>query len=254
MMWAVWGAPTHPIQFIALYSSMLLPVAGLVCVFAPVAGRRIATVSILGIGILYIPASASLVPSANAIVSPVSYFLVFVYFALLAFALFYPRRWRWSIATFAVCFLTGVTFAATTYFHRVQEGEVQFPAMAYYEWVQSKDTLNVERDDFGWITPEAFKSLTEHGVTGILRWNGSSGDSSIERKIVVICSSRIPEPKKLPHPKSGTIIYIFDGTAWKTIPDHADVYPTFATLQTDGELEQVLPSGGTQGGSAFSWR
>jgi hypothetical protein len=254
LMWAVWGAPTHPVQYIALLSSILLIVSAFVCLFTSVAGRVLATCSLLGIGTLYIPASASLVPAATIIVSPIAYLLLFGYFALLAFALFFPRRWRWSIPLFACCLLTSGAFAATTYFHRLQQGEIHWPSFVYFEWTPTADPLHVEHDTDGWITPETTNVLSEHGVTGILRWSGSQGYPAESRRVIIICRSRIPTPKDLPYPKQGTIIYVFDGTAWKTVPDQPNVYAAHATLQTDGMLEQVTPGGGAQGTAAFTWR
>src|SRR4051794_23319302 len=68
LMWAVWGAPTHPVEYVALFSSVFLLVAAFVCLFAPVAGRILATASIVGIGTLFIPASASLVPVSKTVI------------------------------------------------------------------------------------------------------------------------------------------------------------------------------------------
>jgi hypothetical protein len=222
--------------------------------FAPVAGRILATASIVGIGTLYIPASVSLVPSPNTLILPTSYLVILGYFALFAFALFFPRRWRWSVPLLVSCLLASAAFAATTYLHRLRQGELRFPFFAEFEWTPTADPLHVDYDRDGWITPETKSLLSDHGITGYLRWCGSQGNSAESRKVIVICRSRIPSPKALPYPKSGTIIYVFDGTVWKTIPEQASVYTAHATLQPDGMLEQVLPGGGAEGAAAFRWQ
>lgn len=254
LMWAVWGAPTYLVQYIGLLSSLLLLISAFACLFKPFIARRLATASILGIGTLYIPASASLLPSPNTIISPISYILLFGYFALLAFSLFFPRPWRWSILLFVGCLFISAGFAATTYFHRAEQGKLDFPSIASFRWTPTADPLYVKYDPDGWITPDARQLLTEHGITGILSWSGTQGHSAGSRRVIVICSSRIASPKKLPHPRKGTIFYIFDGATWKTVPEQASVYSAYATLQPDGMLEQVLPSGGAQGSPAFAWQ
>jgi hypothetical protein len=254
LLGAVWGAPTHPVHYVGLLSSLLLLVSAFVCLFKPVTGRILAAVSILGIGIFFIPSSASLVPSPNTIIPPIAYILLVGYFALLAFGLFFPRPWRWSILLFVGCLFASAAFAATTYFHRVDEGKLQFPPLVSFRWIPTADPLDVKYDPDHWITPEARQLLADHGITGTLSWSGTQGHSDQSRRLIVICSSRIPSPKKLYHPRKGTIFYIFDGATWKTVPEQASVYSAYATLQPDGTLEQVLPDGGAQGSRAFPWQ
>src|SRR2546423_5556288 len=194
LMWAVWGAPTYPMQYVGLVSSLLLLISAFVCLFKPVIARILATASIFGIGTLYIPASASLVPSPNTIISPVSYLLLFGYFALLAFGLFFPRPWRWSIPLFVGCLFISAGFAATTYFHRVEQGELHFPSFAYFRWTPTADPLYVKYDPDGWITPDSHRLLSEHGITGTLSWSGSQGKPAQSRRGIVLCSSRDPSP------------------------------------------------------------
>jgi hypothetical protein len=254
LMLGVWGAPTSWIQYAALVASALLFFSAFVCLFRPVNGRGFAAFSILGIGVLYIPASASLVPAAALLVSPIGYLVVAGYFALLAFALFFPRRWRWSIPVFVCCLLAGAAFAATTYFHRLARGELHWPSLVYFEWIPTSEPLQIQYDTDGWITPSLQEALTKHGVTGVLRWTGSQGAPTESRRVIVVCRSRISVPKDLHYPKRGAVIYIFDGAAWKSLPDHPDVYAAHATLEPDGMLTQLCPGGGSQGGAAFTWR
>ncbi len=250
---AVWGAPTHPLQYVALYSSLTLLISAFVCLFAPASGRVFATISILGMGALCIPAAASLVPAATRTVSPMAGLLVAGYFALLAFALFFPTRWRVSVPLFVGCLLASGAFATTTYIHRKEQGELRWPAFVFLEWTPASGALQVTGDPEGWLTAEDQRRLTTHGVTGALRWSGSQGYSADLQRVIVICQSRIPAPQQLHYPKQGTVFYIFDGKEWKTIPERPEVYPAHATLNPDGGLEQVTTSGGTQRVVPFRW-
>lgn len=250
---AVWGAPTHPLQHVALYSSLALFASTFVCLFAPSQGRILATLSILGMGALYIPAAASLVPGATRGFSSKACLVLSGYFALLAFALFFPTRWRVSVPLFVGCLLASGAFATTTYLHRKEQGELQWPARVAYEWTQSAEPLQVQNDHYGCLTAEDRKTLSEHGVTGVLRWTMGAEYEPGSRRLIIICRSRIPAPKKLHYPKRGTVIYLFDGTEWKSIPGQPDVYPAHATLHPDGGLEQTTTNGGTQRSAPFYW-
>ena len=248
-MRAARGAPTFPVQYITLFSSILLVVSAFICLFAPYVGRVLAVFTVLGIGTIYVPASAELVPRANVIISPIGYMLLLGYFALLGFALFSPTRWRCSIPLLACCLLASGAFATTTYLHRLRQGDMQWPLMVEFEWTPTTEPVRIDGNGGRWITPETKTTLSEHGITGVLRWSGSQGDSGQSRRVIIICHSRIPASKDLPYPKQGTLVYIFDGTAWRSIPEKPSVYPAHATLQTDGIVVQ-----GPQGFAAFAWR
>jgi hypothetical protein len=247
----VWGAPTHPVQYVALFSSILLLASAFICLFSPVLGRRVAFVSISGIGALYIPGSSSLVPAASTSSSPLPYLLVIGYFALLGFALFYPNRMRWSTLLFACALIASSAFAAVTYVQRSEKGDIEWPSVVYFQWTGSPEPLSIRFVPDGWMTPEVQEMLSRNGITGSLSWSGATGAASNGRRVVVLCRSRITVPKNLYYPKHGTVIYLFDGTAWRSIPEQPDVYPAHATLNPDGMLEQDCPTGGRQGFSAF---
>jgi hypothetical protein len=256
LFWAVWGAPTYPVQYIALFSSLPLFLSSFLYLVHPVPGRALATLSLLGMGTLYIPAASSLVPTAGLLISPVSYLMMLGYFALLAFALFFPTRLRASIPILAVCLCTSAGFAATTYVRRVQHGDMQWPSFVYFEWVPGATDLQVQHDPDGSITPATKKLLLQYGVTGTLRWSGGGGSEGTpvtEPRTIVICRSRISAPKDLHYAKRGTVIQIFDGSQWKSIPDQPDTYPAHVTLKTDGIVEEDVPGGGTEVGQIFVW-
>lgn len=250
---AIWGAPTHRLQSIAMYSSLALVLASFVCLAAPSHGRILATVCIFGIGTLYIPGAAALVPGATRDFSPLAGIVLAAYFSLLAFALFFPTRWRVSVPLFAGCMVASAAFAATTYQHRLKQGELHNPVIVCFEWSSTVESLKVQDDVDGSLTAENRQSLIQNGVVGELRWRGTYGSPTESQRVIVICQSRIPAPQQLHYPKQGTVFYIFDGKGWKTIPEGPEFYPAHATLNPDGGLEQVTTSGGTQRVVPFRW-
>jgi hypothetical protein len=131
---------------------------------------------------------------------------------------------------------------------------MQWPFIVNFKWAPGATGLQVQRDLGGAITPAIKELLLQHGITGELSWSGSQGAAIAEPRLIVICRSRNPAPMDLHYPKHGTLIYVFDGAEWKTIPDHPDIYPAHATLTTEGMLEQDYPDGGRQGSPAFTWR
>lgn len=209
----------------------------------------------LGVGIYYIPATQSLVPSATLIISPVAYVLIGGYFALLAFCLFYPKRLVFSIPVLALSLLIAAGFSAQTLFDRISDGEFRRPAMAYFKWIPPSDSeLHIsDSRDKGWLSENMLSTLSSKGFRGSLDWQGSQGGRANQPKMIVISSGPIQEDKNLQYPKGDYVIYVFNGTDWITIPDDAEFYPSFATLETDGMIRQKTSSGGIQGTSAFRW-
>jgi hypothetical protein len=255
LMWAVWGAPTHPIQYIALFSALGLLLSAFVCLASPDIGRWIAIVCTLGIGVYYVPATKSLVPSASLIISPVAYLLIAGYFVLLSFCLFYPRRVVIAIPVLILTLITALGFSAHTFYSRMSDGEYRRPAMAYFKWTPSEEKIHIkDTRDQNWLTEEMLESLSAKGVGGSLDWQGSQNSNDDRPKMIIISSGPIPENKDLHYPKGDSIIYIFDGSTWSSIPADPEVYPSFATLERDGMIRRRTSSGGIQGTSAFRWK
>ena len=70
IMWSVWGAPVHWLQYVALLGCVGLLPSSLLWLVAGRIGRSAAVVSAAANGTLYIPGSVSLVPTHDTIVSP----------------------------------------------------------------------------------------------------------------------------------------------------------------------------------------
>jgi hypothetical protein len=255
LMWAVWGAPTHPVQYIALLSSLVLLLSAFVSLASPEVARKLAVACVLGVGVYYIPATQSLVPSATLRISPMAYLLIGGYFALLSFALFYPKRFQLSIPVIVVCLLVAIGFSAHTLVQRKLDGEFRRPSIAYFKWTPSDAPLSIPNPrDREWLSERMLASLSEHGLRGSLDWQGSQGARDAQPKMIVISSGPIPESKDLHYPKGDFVIYVYNGSDWNSIPAEPQVYPSFATLETDGMLRQKTSSGGIQGSSAFRWK
>lgn len=255
LMWAVWGAPTHPIQYIALFSALGLLLSAFVSLASAERGRGLAIASILGVGMYYIPATQSLVPSATLRISPTAYLLILGYFVLLGFSLFYPKRLRLSIPVIVVSLLVAIGFSTHTFVERKLDGEFRRPSTAYFKWTPSSTPVTfADSRDQAWFSESMLASLSAEGISGSLDWQGSQGSREGRPKMIVISSGPIPENKNLHYPKGDFAIYIFDGTNWRSIPSEPQVYPSFATLETDGMLRQKTSSGGIQGTLAFRWK
>lgn len=254
-MWGVWGAPTHPILYIALLSSITLLLSAFVALAFPEAGRWISVVSILGIGVYYIPASQSLVPSEVLIVSPVAYLLIGGYFALLAFVLFHPKRFSFSGPVFVLSLMLAIGLSTHKLIRLNMDGEYRRPVIGYFNWTLTDAPLEIT-NSWGqeWFSQDMLALLSAKGIQGSLDLRGVQGSKGDRPKMLVIASGPIHETKELHFPKDDFVIYIFDGTNWTSIPEEPAVYPSFATLETDGMLWQKTSIGGLRGSSAFLWK
>ena len=255
LMFAVWGAPTHLVQYVALFSSVLLLVGAFVCLFAPVAGRDLATASILGIGTLYIPASASLVPLSKSTILSTPCLAILSYFALLAFALFFPRRWRWSVPLLVSCLLVSVAFAATTSRYRSQELTV-----VCLHYSPGDAPLRIE-DRFSALTPEDI-ALLQRCVPGGTAEVHEKGiyDKGPKAKAILLLTGPFDHKVSAVQPWRSTVIYLQEGQSLTILPKDVPIWdkhlyveqqrdePSHTTYMVD------LPTGGQAGGSAGAWK
>jgi hypothetical protein len=68
IMMAIWGAPTHWIQYVSLLGSLLLVIAAYLCAFTLRVGRWFAAVALVAVATYYVPAVSSLLPHPNIII------------------------------------------------------------------------------------------------------------------------------------------------------------------------------------------
>jgi hypothetical protein len=254
MMWGGWGAPVHPAHYIALLGALGLVVAALLSLARPTWGRVLSVVALSGMGTFWIPAVVSLVPQYDVIVSPTAYVVVSVYFGVVGFSLLYPRRLRWSIPAFAIILCLALSLVGITVARRIQSGEYQRPAIVYFRWQEGSELI-VEDDVNSWINAEAKTLLENAGVRGRLKWTGASGEQGAAHRIILLVKRQPPVPYQLRYPRVGTIIYAYNGTEWRMIPNNAATFSSFATLEPEGSRTMLWQDagGGREGTEAFGW-
>lgn len=256
MMLGVWGVSVSPFNYIAILASAVLLFGAILCLINFRKGRIICAIALAALGPFYISAIVSLVPEYNAAVSPIIYFIFLVYFIALAFALFYPTRWKFSFPFYLAVFLIAAVLVRTTYTHRMAIGEYARPSFASFIWKPSDSTLQIVEDDNNWISADTKSLLEKNGIRGQLKWEGATGYRTNENRVIVLAQRQIVSPKQIFYPRSGTIIYAFDGTNWIMLPHDAPVYSSFATLKPSGSQTMLERDvlGGTEGTSAFLWK
>jgi hypothetical protein len=251
LMLAVLGAPTHPVEYVALFSSVFLLVAAFVCLFAPEAGRLLATASIVGIGTLYIPASASLGQSPNA----TPYLVMLGYFALLAFALFFPRRWRWSVPFLVFCLLASAAFAATTYLYRSQQLTV-----VCMHYLPGDEPLRIE-DHFSDLTPQDRALLQKCVPRGRAEVHGTGiYEKGPKAKAILLLTGPFDHKVSAAQPWHSTVVYLQESQSLTILSKDASLWSKHIYLEQQRDMPTNttymvdLPTGGQAGGSAGAWK
>ncbi len=172
-----------------------------------------------------------------------------------AFALFHPRRWRWSVPAFVALLGLAAAFAGVAAAERLRSGELYRYSVASFRWRAGGEGLLVERDPGGWIDAEARRLLEAAGIRGRLDFSGASGDPSAPRRMIVLAQHPPPSRHELRYPRDGVIVYAFDGESWRTLPPHAPTFPSSATLEPEGSTTVLWQAvrGGRTGATAFRW-
>jgi hypothetical protein len=257
MMWGVWGAPVSPLHYLALLGSVVLFFGAFICLVNHFSGRIVCGIALCLLGTFYVPATVSIVPAHNEILSPIVFLILLAYFSALAFVLFFPTRWKFSVPFYLITLGIAGALAAGTFIQRTAKGEYARPAFAFFVWKPGESVLQVQNDNDHWITTETKSLLEQNGIRGSLEWAGSSGYGTEKIRVIILAQRQITLIKQIPYPRRGTVVYAFDGTNWKTLPQNAPTYSTFATLEPQGSntmLKEQLANGGIQGSGAFFWK
>ncbi|MES2308378.1 MAG: hypothetical protein V4507_05915 [Verrucomicrobiota bacterium] len=239
---AVWGVPNHPLQYVAFFSGILLIIASLIYLKSPVVGRVMAVMAVIGMGFMYVPASASLVPSYSTTISIWAWVLIAGYFGLLLIVLFYPNPYFFSKGVFILAVLISIACAGYAYYQRLSDGEYSRPEILYYEWENGDQKLEIKNESNVSFSEDLKKEL-ESKMTGEIKGRGSFGKESQKNKLIIICKGTIKEPKQLFYPRNGSIAYVFDGQRWLTTPENQTTYSSYTTLEVDGFLSQKVQGG-----------
>jgi hypothetical protein len=257
MMLGVWGVSVSPFNYIAVIASVVLFVGAIISLINYGKGRIICVVALAALGTFYVPAVVSIVPGYGSIIPLLVYFIFLVYFAALAFALFFPPRWKVSLPLYLGVLVVTATIMKVTYAHRVAAGEFARPSFAFFFWKQNDSTLEIKEDDAHWINAETKALLEKNQIHGQLNLSVGDGQSSNQNRIIVLAQRPIISKKQIFYPRNGTIIYAFDGTNWITLPKDAPTYSGFATLEPLGFQTMFCREdfgGGIEGTSAFLWK
>lgn len=257
---AIWGAPTHRVQYIGLLGALGLISAALISVFRPTFGRKVAIGSLALMATFWIPAIASVAPLRNTLWSFTYHLKVsaqFIpFFAASALALFYPSRTKWSWAAFLGLLLLAAGVLGAETYNLAVAGEYARPGIYFFHWVPGSTPLTSEDTDPRYkIDAESLRLLTEAGVKGKLKWTGASAFPEQKRKLIFLVASQIGSTYEAHFPRAETSLHIFDGKKWMKVPGSNDDYPLSVRLRPDGRwtmLEEPLKHG-TQGYSAYGW-
>ncbi len=254
IMLAVWGVPSAQQHYLAFYASLLLLIAGIITMILFNAGRIVALIALLGMGVMYIPASAFLVPAHNSIVTPMAWILMLLYFVSLASVLILRPRFKINIPVFFLLALVSVGFAGEQFYDRWQDGEYQRPSLFTYKWTPSNSDLQVDIGE-EYFSDSLIDQLNDHGINGQLMIEGVTGNEHATHKVFVICQSEPVLPKKLYYPKDNYLVYLYDGEKWSTFPHGAQTYDSYAMLETSSKSSYIKQKtdGGETFSLAFSW-
>jgi hypothetical protein len=257
MLLIVWGVPLHPLLFVALLAAVAVAAGGVVSLARPERGRLVAACGLAGFLVLWFPWLISVVPEHNIIPSPLSYLAVAGYLFVAAFASFYPTRSWPSVSAFVLVVLAGIATLGLSYRQRERMGEYDRPSIACFRWdPRPSDTLVIARDPFGCIDEQAKSTLTTANLHGTLSWCGGSTRETAQR-VLVVAQARPPEDSRIFYPRSGLLVYAFDGKAWTKIPAQAETYALYSTFQSSGSDTMICSddfSGGRTCTACLQWR
>ncbi len=235
LMWVAWGPPgSEPQYLIALCGAFGLAFSAIVSLTAPVTGRCAAVVSLAALGVLWVPGVVYLVPQHGTNLFWGYSVLFAAYLAAVGFALLYPVRWRWSVPAFALVLAGAMVPSGILTLQRYQSGEYSWPSFAYFRWYPDPENLLVFDDGNGRIDPKTKARLERLGIRGRLDLMGKVWPKTVTPRVIVLAQRPPTESYKLHIPRAGLLVYAFDGSQWRRIPEGAETYPSFAVLEPNG--------------------
>lgn len=243
LMMAVWGAPTVWMQPVGLLASLVLAAGGLGLLLGAGGAQRLCATGALGMAAFYVPALIEILPADSQHVAPAAVALEVAYFVILAGTFWFPRRLRWGSALVGATLGVAVAAASVTTVHRVMTGEYDRPVAYAFVGARMHAPLVSDSRMPGVPDPTTLHLLAAAGCGGQLRWTSQVGEAQRPSKLIVVACAPILAAKRLPYPKHGTVVYLWDGTTWRTLPKGAPCYAAGATLHVDGMLEEVSASG-----------
>ena len=221
LMAGVWGVPSNAAQYIALCSALGLILSGLISIPYPRIGRVTAIVCTIGIGSLYIPATASLVPTSDSSVSPFGIVVTASYLAILAFCLLFPQRLKYAKTALVITATIVVGIVSTTLYQRISQGEFSRPAILFFKSVPSAEIRVSWPSDDSDIAKNIERALAQLGVTVNCTFMCSTGDYKRRSQLILIYSDSFYDDVELHFLKSSFGVYYFNGKNWLSFPEKA---------------------------------
>ncbi len=257
MLW-VWGVQPQALTHVGFLLSLTLIAAGVTSIFGnPRSSRFVAGCALGGLTPIWLSWVISLLPQHNTIPSPLAYVASAVYIVTLVVVLFYPRRIRFAVGLIVAICTLGCASAIAAYVKRASSGEYNRPEIGCFRWYPDKEkALLITRDTEKWIDKQAKEMLESAGIHGRVEQTGGWGAAGSPTRVILLVQRRPPTPVRLYYPRKGTLVYAFDGVAWRKVPADASTYPTFFTLENQNGytmLYEQLSDGSRQGTQAFTW-
>jgi hypothetical protein len=253
LLWAIWGAPTSWTQYVGLFSSLALVGCAIRQIGTPTRRQDLCAICTLGLAFFYVPAAVSLAPAESQIISPFSYVIIVGYLLLLGAVLFYPYRLKSAGLLFGLVVLAMFALTSMAVGTRWTNGEYDRPATLCFIGHRSQQPLVIDSRFDQVFSPTLRKGIQDEGLGGELRWCGSQNWETKPSKMVVIALSQIKVPAQLHYPKHGTVVYVWDGGTWTSIPSNVVCYKSFSTLRPDGMISVEEASGGISSFRVFPW-
>jgi hypothetical protein len=251
IMMAVWGAKTHWLQYVGLFSALTLSGGALALLITGEKGQKACALGMAGLALMMVPAATEIVPADGLHIKPVAYVIFGAFVGLAVAIMFYPERLRWARTIsigLAVAMLGTVVITAG---RRWQDGEFNRPVIIGFHAERSTAPLDLPPNAGPGLPadllPAALRAeIARTGVGGRLRWTGMVSPVSRATQMLVIVTGPIPAAQPLPYPKKGTVVYVWNGERWATIPEGAACYTSHATVLPDGTISRRLAGGGEQ--------
>lgn len=239
----------QPIFILGALSGVLMLTGGAVSARNPTTGRQIIVAGLLGLFPLFYDFVISIVPEHARISSPVDLLWIATYLGLVALALFLPRPFRFSPIIFVTLIAAVGSIIAVTYHKRLSEGEYDRPTLECYKWDATFSGDLVLVDYFGSSSQkEELTTLLQNAdVHGTVTSLGSGDFSPKGNRLIVVAQTKPPLDSKLFFPKSGSLLYLFDGAAWRKFPPDlptCSLYASFKAYGAQAMICRTRPDGG----------
>lgn len=231
MLQALYGLQPHPLMFVGLFGAIGLFVAGVIALLSPRIGRIVAVCAVVALSPVMVEWVIALVPIPRVILDPENYSVPVFYLGAVASVLFLPRSFRYSLAIFVVLCLSAAVIASGTYVKRVREGLYERPYVACFKWrPEPSDQLSID-DEIRGIDEQAKAILNTARIHGTLKWHSGSGEKTAPHRMILLFQDKPPEGMKFFFPRTGVVIYAYDGKHLQAYPSNVPTYASYFHIE-----------------------